>query len=212
MYAAETDVEHFLSEVVWREFSGYLLHHFKKLHTHNFNSKFDNFPWVNNIEYINAWKKGQTGCPMVDAGMRELWQTGYMHNRVRMVVASFLIKNLGVHWKEGQKWFHDCLIDADLANNSAGWQWVAGSGADAAPYFRIFNPVTQGEKFDEEAEYVKKYIPELSALPNKYIFKPWEAPVSVLKYCNITLGKDYPNLIIDLQKSRDHALQSYHDL
>ena len=149
----------FKSELGWREFSYYLNFHFPELNKNNLQSKFDNFPWGNDPEFLNSWKKGLTGYPIVDAGMRELWKTGYMHNRVRMIVGSFLVKNLLIHWKEGERWFWDCLIDADLASNSASWQWVAGTGADAAPYFRIFNPVLQGSKFDPEGKYTKKYLP-----------------------------------------------------
>jgi deoxyribodipyrimidine photo-lyase len=141
--------------------------------------------------------------------MRELWKTGYMHNRVRMIVGSFLVKNLLIHWHHGRDWFWDCLIDADLANNSSGWQWIAGSGVDAAPYFRIFNPITQGEKFDKDGEYTRYFVPELKLLPNKYLFKPWQAPESILKNCGIVLGKNYPNPIVNLEKSREIALQAY---
>ncbi len=203
------DVDCFLSELGWREFSHSLLYHFPNLPSKNFQSTFDNFPWTENNEYLTAWKTGQTGYPIVDAGMRELWQTGYMHNRVRMIVGSFLVKNILLHWHHGRDWFWDCLVDADLANNSASWQWIAGSGADAAPYFRIFNPITQGEKFDPEGQYTRHFVPELSQLPNKYLFKPWEAPATILKACKIDLGKTYPNPIINLKESRDRALQAY---
>ena len=141
--------------------------------------------------------------------MRELWQTGYMHNRLRMVVGSFLVKNLLLHWHHGERWFWDCLVDADLANNSAGWQWIAGSGADAAPYFRIFNPVMQGQKFDPDGKYTKKYIPELKDMPNKYLFNPWEAPKDVLDSVNIKLGKDYPMPIVEIGSSRQKALEAF---
>lgn len=204
--------ENFLSEIGWREFSYYLLFHFNKLPSKNFQEKFDNFPWGNNKSFLKAWQKGQTGYPIVDAGMRELWQTGFMHNRVRMIVASFLIKNLLVDWRLGAEWFWDCLFDADLASNSASWQWVAGSGADAAPYFRIFNPILQGEKFDKTGEYTRKYVPELKNLPDKYLFNPFDAPDEVLKKANIKLGKDYPMPIIDLKKSRDFALEAYKNI
>ena len=153
-----------------------------------------------------------TGYPIVDAGMRELYQTGYMNNRVRMIVASFLVKNLLIHWHEGQKWFWECLFDADLANNSASWQWVAGSGADAAPYFRIFNPVLQAKKFDPDGEYIRKFVPELKYLENKYIFAPWEVPREILKTKNIILGLNYPNPIVDLKESRNSALKAYENL
>ncbi|WP_100641429.1 cryptochrome/photolyase family protein [Alteromonas facilis] len=202
-------IDTYLSELGWREFSYYLLYHWPSIPTENFNDKFNRFPWNNNDADLKAWQKGLTGIPFVDAGMRELWQTGYMHNRVRMVVGSFLVKNLLVDWRKGERWFWDCLLDADLASNSASWQWVAGSGADAAPYFRIFNPVLQGEKFDKHGEYVKTYCPELSKLPAKYIHKPWEAPSEVLRAAGIVLGKDYPKPIVDLKASRQKALQAY---
>ena len=205
----EKSLAHFHSELGWREFSYYLLYHFPDLPDTNFQKKFDIFPWKKNNELLQLWQRGQTGYPIVDAGMRELWQTGYMHNRLRMIVGSFLVKNLLIDWREGEKWFWDCLVDADLASNSASWQWVAGSGADAAPYFRIFNPITQGLKFDSEGEYTKKYIPELKDLPNKYLFSPWEAPEEVLESAGIELGKDYPEPIVDLKISREIALEAF---
>ena len=203
------DLDCFLSELGWREFSYYLLYHFPELPRKNFQSKFDGFPWQSNTAFLKAWQKGQTGYPIIDAGMRELWQTGYMHNRVRMIVGSFLVKNLQLHWHHGENWFWDCLVDSDLASNSASWQWVAGSGADAAPYFRIFNPVLQGEKFDPEGHYTRRYIPELGNLPNQYLFKPWEAPESVLSRAQIVLGVTYPKQIIGLSESRNNALATY---
>ena len=205
----DKDLTHFLSELGWREFSYNLLYHFPSLPKENLQKKFDNFPWEVNEGYLDKWKKGLTGFPIVDAGMRELWQTGYMHNRVRMIVGSFLVKNLLLHWHEGEKWFWDCLIDADLASNSASWQWVAGSGADAAPYFRIFNPIAQGIRFDPEGEYTKKYIPELKNIPNKYLYSPWEAPQDILDEASIELGKDYPHPIVDLKQSREKALDAF---
>ena len=205
----EKDLDHFLSELGWREFSYNLLFHFPELPRENLQKKFDNFPWIENEISFDKWKKGLTGYPIVDAGMRELWQTGYMHNRVRMIVGSFLVKNLLLHWHKGEEWFWDCLIDADLASNSASWQWVAGSGADAAPYFRIFNPILQGKRFDPDGTYIKKFIPELEQLPNKYIFSPWEAPIEVLSEANIELGSDYPEPIVELTKSRDRALEAF---
>lgn len=204
----DQDLDSFLSELGWREFSYSLLYHFPTLPEENFQSKFDHFPWRKDPDNVACWQKGQTGIPLVDAGMRELWQTGYMHNRIRMVVASFLIKNLLQDWRTGEKWFWDCLVDADLANNSASWQWVAGSGADAAPYFRIFNPVTQGEKFDEHGHYTRHFVPELDQLPNKYLFCPWEAPESVLKEAGVTLGQNYPHPLVDLKGSRERALEA----
>jgi deoxyribodipyrimidine photo-lyase len=205
-------IDHFCSELGWREFSYSQLYHNPELPRKNLQSKFDAFPWVKNVEYLRVWQTGQTGIPMVDAGMRELWQTGYMHNRVRMIVGSFLVKNLRLHWHHGERWFWDTLVDADLANNSASWQWIAGCGADAAPYFRIFNPVTQGQKFDSDGEYVRKYIPEISFLPNKYLFSPWEAPELILKGAGIKLGSNYPNPIIDLKNSREAALIAFQSL
>ena len=205
----EKDLAHFLSELGWREFSYNLLYHFPTLPRENLQKKFDNFPWQKNKEFSESWKKGLTGYPIVDAGMRELWQTGYMHNRVRMIAGSFLVKNLLLHWHEGEEWFWDCLIDADLASNSASWQWVAGSGADAAPYFRIFNPISQGIKFDPEGEYTKKFLPELKDLPIKYLYSPWEAPEDVLEQANIKLGENYPNPIVDLKESREKALNAF---
>lgn len=199
----------YLSELGWREFSYYLLFHFDDIQNNNFNKKFDRFPWQSNPKHLQAWQKGNTGVPIVDAGMRELWQTGYMHNRVRMIVASYLVKNLLIDWREGERWFWDCLLDADSASNSAGWQWVAGSGADASPYFRIFNPILQGEKFDKQGEYVKKYCPELSALDKKFLHKPWEASAEVLAEANIELGKNYPEPIVDLKTTRVRALDAY---
>lgn len=201
--------DHFLSELGWREFSYYLLYHFPELPQKNWQTKFDNFPWENNKKLLQRWQKGQTGFPIVDAGMRELWQTGYMHNRVRMIVGSFLVKNLLINWQSGEAWFWDCLVDADLASNSASWQWVAGSGADAAPYFRIFNPILQGEKFDPDGDYTRQFVPELAKLPNKYLFKPWEAPVDILTKAGIQLGREYPHPIVDLKASRDAALAAY---
>lgn len=204
--------EHFLRELIWREFSYYLIYHFPKLPVENFQKKFDQFPWLKNKKLLSKWQQGQTGYPIIDAGMRELWQTGYMHNRVRMIVASFLVKNLLLHWHHGEAWFWDCLVDADLASNSASWQWVAGSGADAAPYFRIFNPVTQAEKFDPDGEYILKYVPELNGLEKKYLAKPWQAPESNLQQAGIKLGKTYPKPIIDLKISRELALAAFRTL
>ncbi len=203
------DVEHFHRELAWREFSNYLLYHFPDLPKVNFNRKFDRFPWQEDEVLLARWQKGQTGIPIVDAGMRELWQTGYMHNRVRMITASFLTKNLRIHWHHGRRWFSDCLVDADLANNSASWQWVAGCGADAAPYFRIFNPVTQGRKFDPSGDYTRRYVPELKNLPGKYLFNPWEAPADVLRSSGISLGDTYPKPVVDLKESRERALEAY---
>lgn len=208
-YANDADIEHYLSELTWREFSINLLRCFPKLASANFNPAFDSFPWEENKDYLQKWQEGQTGIPIVDAGMRQLYQEGYMHNRVRMITASFLVKNLRLHWRHGFDWFWECLVDADYANNAAGWQWVAGSGADAAPYFRVFNPILQGEKFDKDGSYTKKYLPELSKLPRQYIFKPWEAPGLVLQAADVRLGDNYPRPIVDLASSRDQALAAY---
>ena len=171
-----------------------------------------NFKWKNDVTSLRNWQNGQTGYPLVDAGMRQLWKTGFMHNRVRMVVASFLVKHLLIHWHYGAEWFWDTLVDADLANNTLGWQWVAGSGADAAPYFRIFNPITQSEKFDSNGTYIKKWLPELKNVPTKYIHEPWKIPESVLQEINLKLGEDYPLPIIDHKVARERALYHYHSL
>ena len=203
------DIEHYTRELAWREFSHHLLYHFPHLPERNFNAKYDAFQWLDNDTGIEAWKGGNTGFPIVDAGMRELWKTGYMHNRVRMIVASFLIKNMLVHWREGENWFWDCLVDADLANNSAGWQWCAGSGADAAPYFRIFNPVLQSEKFDPQGEYLVRYCPELAGLPAKLRHKPWEASAAQLAAAGIRPGIDYPAPMLDLKVTRERALARF---
>jgi deoxyribodipyrimidine photo-lyase len=198
----------YLSELGWREFSHYLLFHFPHIPQKNFSPKFEHFIWRNDEDSLKAWQLGQTGIPIVDAGMRELWQTGTMHNRVRMVVASFLVKNLLIDWRKGERWFWDCLLDADLAANSASWQWVAGTGADASPYFRIFNPVTQGQRFDVHGDYVKRYCPELSKMPDKYIHNPWDAPQNILDYAGVKLGNNYPKPLVDLKTSRLRALDA----
>ncbi len=193
-------------ELVWREFSYHLLHHWPDLNEANFQEKFDGFPWKTDKEALKAWQKGQTGYPIVDAGMRQLWKTGWMHNRVRMIVASFLVKHLLIDWREGEKWFWDTLVDGDPASNPAQWQWVAGSGADAAPYFRIFNPMLQGEKFDKNGQYIREYVPELTELPDKYIHTPWEAPEEILEDAGVTLGDNYPHPIVNHQEARKRAL------
>lgn len=205
----ENDVDHFLSELGWREFSYNLLYHWPEIVHANLQPKFDGFPWREDDEALARWQQGQTGVPIVDAGMRELWQTGYMHNRVRMVTASFLVKNLMLHWRQGEAWFWDTLLDADLANNSASWQWVAGSGADAAPYFRIFNPVLQGKRFDPDGVYVRRYVPEIAELPDRYLHAPWEAPADVLDAAGIVLGETYPRPLVDLGESRERALDAF---
>jgi deoxyribodipyrimidine photo-lyase len=203
------DAEKFLSELGWREFSHHLLSHFPDLSSLNWRPAFDAYPWRRDERQLAAWKRGMTGYPMVDAGMRELWQTGYMHNRVRMIAASFLAKHLGHHWLDGAEWFLDTLVDADTASNSANWQWVAGSGADAAPYFRIFNPVAQGRKFDPAGDYVRRWCPELSRLPDEHVHAPFEAPGSVLERAGIVLGRTYPLPIVDHRAARDAALSGY---
>ena len=208
----DSHIDHFCSELGWREFSHSQLYHHPHLPTKNLQTKFDAFPWIEDRERLMVWQQGNTGVPMVDAGMRELWESGYMHNRIRMIVGSFLVKNLLIHWQHGERWFWDTLVDADLANNSASWQWIAGCGADAAPYFRIFNPVTQGHKFDAEGNYVRRWIPEIANLPNKYLFSPWEAPEHILKESGIELGNTYPKPIVDLKQSRNDALVAFQSL
>lgn len=202
----------FLSELAWREFYCHLLYHHPHSYKDNLQEKFNNFPWRYSEKKLKAWQQGMTGYPMVDAGMRQLWQTGFMHNRVRMITASFLVKNLLIHWHQGEAWFWDCLVDADVASNCGNWQWVAGCGSDAAPFFRIFNPVTQGEKFDPSGDYIRQYVPELAKLPQKYLYAPWEAPESVLSEAGIELGKTYPKPIVDLPNSRNQALEAFENL
>ncbi len=196
----------FLRELVWREFSTHLLHHWPSLPDRPFRDDFERFPWRDDDASRAAWQRGQTGYPIVDAGMRELWHTGWMHNRVRMVAASFLIKHLLIPWQRGEAWFWDTLVDADLANNAANWQWVAGCGADAAPYFRIFNPVLQGQKFDADGAYVRRWVPELSKLPDKFIHQPWAAPAAILAAAEVSLGDTYPQPIVDHAAARQRAL------
>jgi deoxyribodipyrimidine photo-lyase len=208
----KSDGDVFRSELGWREFSHTLLYHFPELPQENWQKKFDTFPWLKDYGALECWQRGMTGYPIVDAGMRELWQTGYMHNRVRMVVASFLVKHLMLHWQHGERWFWDTLVDADLANNSASWQWVAGCGADAAPYFRIFNPITQGDKFDPKGEYTRRFVPELAQMPDKYLFCPWEAPKAVLEQAGVVLGETYPQPIVDHKKARERALGAFSDI
>lgn len=198
--------ETFLKELVWREFAYHILYHFPRTTQSPLREKYDAFPWVDDAGALRAWQRGATGYPIVDAGMRELWHTGWMHNRVRMVVASFLVKHLLLDWRLGAAWFWDTLVDADLASNTMGWQWAAGCGADAAPYFRIFNPVTQGQKFDAEGVYVRKWVPELRALPDRFLHAPWTAPASVLEHCGIRLGDTYPAPIVDHAFARQRAL------
>ncbi len=205
-------LETFLKEIVWREFAAHLLVHWPTLPEAPFKPDFAAFPWADDAAGLRAWQRGQTGYPIVDAGMRELWHTGWMHNRVRMIVASFLVKDLLIPWQEGEAWFWDTLVDADLASNAASWQWVAGCGADAAPYFRIFNPTRQGETYDPDGAYVRRWVPELARLPTAYIHEPWSAPTSTLAAAGVTLGKTYPQPIVDHAKARDRALAALKSL
>lgn len=202
-------IEGFLRQLIWREFGYHQLLHFPTMIHTPLRKQFQAFPWKIDEDIFHKWKRGLTGYPLVDAGMRELWETGYMHNRVRMVTASFLIKHLLIPWTKGAEWFAYTLVDYDVANNAMGWQWTAGCGFDAAPYFRIFNPVTQGEKFDERGEYIRKWVPELKDLPAPYIHKPWEAPNEILDTANIILGETYPYPIIEHKFARERALQAY---
>ena len=208
---AETEGSHrgenkFLVEIGWREFSYHLLYHFPNIPDQPLRLKYANFPWLDDPDNLRRWQFGKTGYPMVDAGMRQLYETGWMHNRVRMVVASFLVKHLLLPWQEGARWFWDTLVDADLASNTQGWQWAAGCGADAAPYFRIFNPITQGDKFDARGEYARRWIPELEKVPKKFVFSPWMAPSSVLAESGVSLGENYPDPCVDHSEARARAL------
>lgn len=203
--ASESDV--FIREIVWREFSAHLLHHFPYLPERSFRPEYDAFEWRDDPDGFKAWTQGRTGYPIVDAGMRQLWKTGWMHNRVRMIVASFLVKDLLIDWRKGQAWFWDTLVDADLANNSQNWQWIAGSGADASPFFRVFNPTTQGEKFDPEGDYVRRWVPELAALPARWIHTPHDAPADVRSAAGVT-PMTYPKPIVDHKAARERALEA----
>ena len=215
-YAAEdtyhqddANLDMFRSELGWREFSYHLLHSNPDLKTTPLQKKFAKFSWLDEPENLRAWQSGQTGYPIVDAGMRELYQTGYMHNRVRMIVGSFLVKNLLLDWRLGEAWFWDCLFDADAASNTASWQWIAGCGADAAPYFRVFNPITQGQKFDPDGSYTRRFVPELGELPTKFLFSPFEAPADVLRRAGVRLGETYPHPLVDVKSSRLRALDHF---
>lgn len=199
----------FLAEVGWREFAHHLLYHFPHTPTEPLRADFKKFPWRTDAAWLNAWQKGRTGYPIVDAGMRELWTTGWMHNRVRMIVASFLVKDLLIDWQEGARWFWDTLVDADLAQNTLGWQWTAGCGADAAPYFRVFNPVSQGEKFDPNGDYVRRWCPELAKLPTEWIHQPDKAPPQTLRVAGIQLGRTYPQPIVSHAIAREVALEAF---
>jgi deoxyribodipyrimidine photo-lyase len=207
--ALSGDIDKFLSELGWREFCRHLLFDTPDLAERNLQPAFDAFPWRRDNKALRAWQRGRTGYPLVDAGMRELWHTGVMHNRVRMVAASFLVKHLLIDWREGERWFWDTLVDADPGSNPANWQWVAGSGADAAPYFRVFNPILQGEKFDPDGEYVRRWVPELAQLPANLIHQPWSAAPLELASAGVALGKTYPEPIIDHRKGRERALAAY---
>lgn len=206
------DAEKFLSEIGWREFSYHLLFHNPDLAAENYDKRFDAFLWRKDAAALKAWQRGLTGYPIVDAGMRQLWTTGWMHNRVRMITASFLIKHLLVDWRQGEKWFWDTLVDADPANNPASWQWVAGSGADASPYYRIFNPVTQGLKFDPKGVYVRRWVPEIAELDDAVIHEPWKAEAATLRDAGIELGKTYPRPIVELDFGRKRALQALQEM
>ncbi len=198
-----------MSELGWREFCRHLLFDVPDLATRNLQPAFDRFPWRHDDRALLRWQRGQTGYPIVDAGMRQLWHTGVMHNRVRMVAASFLVKHLLIDWREGERWFWDTLVDADPGSNPANWQWVAGSGADAAPYFRVFNPILQGEKFDPDGGYVRRWVPELARLPTAVIHRPWSATPLELKAADVALGANYPEPIIDHRIGRERALAAY---
>jgi deoxyribodipyrimidine photo-lyase len=202
----------FINEILWREFCHHLLWHHQTLPDAPLRTEFAAMPWRNDPADLGAWQRGQTGVPIVDAGMRQLWRTGWMHNRVRMIVASFLVKHLLIDWRSGEAWFWDTLVDADLANNAASWQWVAGCGADAAPFFRIFNPVLQGQKFDPDGSYVRRFVPELSRLDPRHIHAPWDAPDAALAAAGIILGSTYPTPIIGLAEGRTRALAAFSSL
>jgi deoxyribodipyrimidine photo-lyase len=208
--APARDIQKFLSELAWRDFSYHLLYHDLQMGHLSWRRQFENVDWREGSKSeLKAWQRGQTGYPIIDAGMRQLWATGFMHNRVRMITASFFAKDLLVHWRKGEQWFWDTLVDADEANNANGWQWTAGTGADAAPYFRVFNPVLQGEKFDPKGDYVRAWVPELARLPAKWVHAPWDAPQSVLTEAGVTLGESYPEPIIDHDAARKRALAAY---
>lgn len=203
---ALNSVETLCRELGWREFAAHLLFHFPHTTDKPLRAEFATFPWRKDATSLRAWQQGMTGYPIVDAGMRQLWSTGWMHNRVRMIAASFLVKHLLMPWQQGAAWFWDTLVDADLASNTLGWQWISGCGADAAPYFRIFNPVLQGEKFDSRGEYVRRWVPELATLPDAFIHQPWSAPREVLTGAGVVLGKTYPHPIVDHAEARSRAL------
>ena len=206
---AEKGAESFLRQIVWREFSRHLLYHWPTFPEKPFRREFEHFPWTSDKKALGLWQHGRTGYPIVDAGMRELWATGWMHNRVRMIVASFLVKHLLIPWQDGAAWFWDTLVDADLANNSVSWQWVAGCGVDAAPFFRIFNPIVQGRKFDPDGVYVRRWVPELARLPNRHVHEPWKASKQELEKAGILLGGGYPFPVVDHAMARVRALDAF---
>jgi deoxyribodipyrimidine photo-lyase len=206
---AQSDAVSFLRQLGWRDFARHLLFHFPHTVDQPLRPEFERFPWRADSRMLRAWQRGKTGFPIVDAGMRELWTTGWMHNRVRMIAASFLVKDLLIPWQQGAEWFWDTLVDADLANNTLGWQWTAGCGADAAPFFRIFNPVLQGKKFDPQGGYVRRWIPEIAGLPDRWIHEPGKAPAAVLKEAGVKLGRNYPAPIVDHDEARRQALAAY---
>jgi deoxyribodipyrimidine photo-lyase len=202
--------ETFLRELGWREFAHYVLFYWPETPEQPMQTRFANYPWRRDYdELLAAWQQGRTGYPLVDAGMRELWHTGWMHNRVRMLVASWLVKNCRIPWQEGERWFWDTLVDADLANNALGWQWTAGCGTDAAPYFRIFNPVRQSEQFDPDGTYIRRWVPELSALPKRWLHQPWELPRAEQHELGFTPGRNYPEPTVDFARSRAEALAGF---
>jgi deoxyribodipyrimidine photo-lyase len=209
---AHEEAEPFLQELVWREFSYHMLHHYPSTPTQNYKDKFDGFSWEDNDDWLDRWQRGQTGYPIVDAGMRQLYETGWMHNRVRMIVGSFLTKDLMIGWWHGAEWFWDTLVDGNLASNTMGWQWSAGSGADAQPFFRIFNPTSQGERHDPNGDYVRRWVPELADLPTEHLHAPWTAPDEVLQDAGVTLGDTYPEPIVDHSEMRDVALDAYDEV
>lgn len=206
------DADKFLSEIVWRDFTYQLLHFHPHLADRPHSGRFEAFPWLADAAALRAWQRGRTGYPIVDAGMRQLWQTGWMHNRVRMITASFLVKHLLTDWRHGEAWFWDTLVDADPANNAFSWQWIAGSGPDSAPFHRIFNPVSQGEKFDPDGDYIRTYVPELADLPAAFVHRPWEAPPNVLRAARVTLGQTYPGPVVPHGPARERALQAFRSL
>jgi deoxyribodipyrimidine photo-lyase len=207
--AARASADAFVRELGWREFAYHLLHHYPQTTERPLDARFERFPWAESPALLKAWQRGRTGYPIVDAGMRELWTTGWMHNRVRMIVASLLTKNLQQPWLAGARWFWDTLVDADLASNTLGWQWTAGCGADAAPFFRIFNPILQAERYDPDRVYLRRWVPELATLPDAWIHRPWQAPAEVLAAAGVTLGQTYPRPVVDFPASRDAALAAY---